>query len=114
MKGPRKTATRALKSRATSTPAVKMAAPTHPVVSFEFVKPGASRVCVAGSFNDWNPEKAPLIPTGDGRWIAQLEVDPGRYEYLFVADGQWVADPKAPESVENPFGGRNSVVTVAS
>jgi hypothetical protein len=28
-------------------------------------------------------------------------------------DGQWLPDPNAKESVENPFGGRNSVLTVS-
>jgi hypothetical protein len=36
----------------------------------------------------------------------------GRHEYLFVVDGQWLPDPKAKESVQNPFGGRNSVLVV--
>lgn len=90
--------------------------PAHPVsrVSFELVKPGAKQVCVAGSFNGWKPEQAPLLPMGDGRFVADLSVDPGRYEYLFVVDGQWLPDPKATESVRNPFGGTNSVLTVSA
>jgi len=40
-------------------------------------------------------------------------VNPGRYEYLFVVDGQWLPDPNAKESVANPFGGRNSVLRVS-
>jgi 1,4-alpha-glucan branching enzyme len=107
-----------------ATPAVpepvklKVAAPkTKPVprvghVSFELVKPGAKQVCVAGSFNGWKPERSPLSPLGDGRFVGDLTVDPGRYEYLFVVDGQWLPDPKAKEAVQNPFGGTNSVLTV--
>jgi hypothetical protein len=30
-----------------------------------------------------------------------------------VVDGQWMPDPRATESVANPFGGRNSVLHVA-
>jgi 1,4-alpha-glucan branching enzyme len=84
---------------------------TH--VSLELVRPGAKQVCVAGSFNGWKPERSPLVPLGDGRFAADLTVDPGRYEYLFVVDGQWVPDPKATETVQNPFGGKNSVLTVS-
>src|SRR5690349_24975822 len=62
-------------------------------VSFELVRPGAKQVCVAGSFNGWKPEQSPLVPLGDGRFAADLTVDPGRYEYLFVVDGQWLPDP---------------------
>jgi 1,4-alpha-glucan branching enzyme len=82
-------------------------------VSFELVKPHAKHVCVAGSFNDWKPEKAPLVPLGDGRWVGDLTVKPGRYEYLFVVDGEWLPDPNAKESVQNPFGGRNSILGVS-
>jgi 1,4-alpha-glucan branching enzyme len=82
-------------------------------VSFEFVRPEAKNVCVAGSFNDWKPEKAPLVQMGNGRWVGDLPVKPGRYEYLFVVDGQWMPDPNAKESVQNPFGGRNSIVGVS-
>jgi hypothetical protein len=35
------------------------------------------------------------------------------YEYCLVVDGQWIPDPKAKETVGNPFGGRNSVLTVS-
>ena len=38
----------------------------------------------------------------------------GTYEYCLVVDGQWMPDPLARETVSNPFGGRNSVLTVAS
>ena len=85
-----------------------------PRVSFQLVKPGAKQVSVAGTFNGWKPERAPLAPLGDGRFVADLTVDPGRYEYLFVVDGQWVPDPNAKESVQNPFGGKNSVLTVST
>lgn len=83
-------------------------------VSLELVRPGAKHVCVAGSFNEWQPEKTPLIPLGNGRWVGDLTVNPGRYEYLFVVDGQWLPDPNAKESVANPFGGRNSVLRVSA
>jgi 1,4-alpha-glucan branching enzyme len=82
-------------------------------VSLELLKPDAKTVCVAGSFNEWKPEKTPLVPRGDGRWAGELAVKPGRHEYLFVVDGQWLPDPTAKESVENPFGGRNSVLVVS-
>jgi 1,4-alpha-glucan branching enzyme len=83
-------------------------------VSFELVQPGAQRVCVAGSFNDWKPERAPLSPKDNGRWVGDLTIKPGRYEYLFVVDGQWLPDPNAKESVQNPFGGRNSILGVSA
>ncbi len=90
------------------------AGPKPARVCLEFVQPGAKTVCVAGSFNEWKPEKAPLVQKGNGLWVGDLAVSPGRHEYLFVVDGQWVPDPKANETVQNPFGGRNSVLTVSA
>jgi hypothetical protein len=83
-------------------------------VSLERVKLGAKSVCVAGTFNEWKPEKAQLVMMDNGRWVGNLTVNPGRYEYLFVVDGQWLPDPNAKESVQNPFGGKNSVLTVSA
>jgi hypothetical protein len=83
-------------------------------VLLELLKPEAKRVCVAGSFNEWQPDKTPLVKMGNGRWVGDLAVKPGKHEYLFVVDGQWLPDPNAKESVENPFGGRNSVLTVSA
>ena len=88
-------------------------APGRGRVSFELVRPGAKQVFVAGSFNGWKPERTPLLHTGEGRWVGDLAVGAGRYEYLFVVDGQWVPDPKAKESIENPFGGKNSVLVAS-
>jgi 1,4-alpha-glucan branching enzyme len=92
---------------------VKLAA-TRPNISLEFVKPGAKQVAVAGDFNDWKPESSPLVQIGNGRWVGDLNVKPGRHEYLFVVDGQWLPDPNAKETVQNPFGGKNSVLTVSA
>jgi len=102
-----------------ATPAVAQPPPAKPLsrqparVSLELVEPAAQQVYVAGSFNDWKPETTPLMPLGDGRWKGDLKLGPGRHEYLFVVDGQWRPDPNARETVENPFGGRNSVVMVS-
>ena len=79
----------------------------------ELVKPEAKSVFVAGSFNGWNPAKTPLTRVTDGKWVGDLAGISGRHEYLFVVDGQWLPDPNAKESVQNPFGGRNSVLVVS-
>ena len=93
--------------------AVLARTPEPPRVVLELVNPAAKQVAVAGSFNNWQPEQTPLRPAGNGRWAGDLKVGPGRHEYLFVVDGQWLPDPNARESVANPFGGRNSVLTVS-
>jgi 1,4-alpha-glucan branching enzyme len=82
-------------------------------VQFEFIAPRASSVAVAGSFNRWDPRKDLLSgPDRKGIWTVTLELPEGRYEYLFVVDGNtWLPDPGAP-SVDDGLGGKNSVVEV--
>lgn len=83
-------------------------------VCFELTHPSAQSVFIAGSFNDWHPAIIPMIALGDGRWRKDLTLPPGRYEYRFVVDGQWVDDAAANETVPNPFGGQNAVLIVGS
>lgn len=83
-------------------------------VHFEFTHPTAQRVCVAGCFNHWKPEAKALHPAGDGRWVKETVLPPGTYEYCLVVDGEWMPDPLAKDHVPNPYGGRNSLLTVPS
>ena len=84
-------------------------------VRFVLYAPGASRVTVAGTFNQWDQTATPLVPVGtDGVWTATLALPVGQHQYAFVVDGRrWVADPAAP-GVDDGFGRRNSVVAVTS
>ena len=87
--------------------------PPQPVpVRFKFAHPTATTVCIAGTFNDWQPAAKPMRSTGVGQWWKETNLPPGDYEYCFVVDGQWQPDPLARESVPNPFGGQNSVLKV--
>ena len=81
-------------------------------VEFVLHMPQAHSVAVAGTFNNWSPDLTPMHKGGDGVWRGKMQLAPGRYEYRFVVDGQWMDDPKAQESVPNSYGGRNSVVVV--
>jgi 1,4-alpha-glucan branching enzyme len=83
------------------------------VVRVEFKHPTAEVVAIAGSFNDWHPGATQMVALGEGRWLKELVLPPGTYEYLFVADGQWLPDPLATKTVSNPFGGLNSVFEVS-
>ena len=82
-------------------------------VRFEFTHPTARTVCIAGTFNHWQPEAKTLHTSGGGQWWKETALAPGIYEYCLVVDGQWIPDPLVNETVANPFGGRNSVLRVA-
>jgi len=89
------------------------ALPTRVLVRLVVVQPGARTVQAAGDFNGWNPSRTPLEPTSNGAWTVTLPLEPGRYEYQFVVDGeQWIADPFAIEQNDDGFGARNAVLDV--
>jgi len=73
----------------------------------------AKHVAIAGSFNQWGTEKDVLTDTdGDGIWSIILPLADGRYEYMFLVDGeQWLLDPGAPFT-DDELGGRNSVISI--
>lgn len=83
-------------------------------VHFELAHATALSVCIAGTFNHWQPDAKPMRLSGKGQWQKDSALAPGTYEYCFVVDGQWMPDPQSTETVSNPFGGRNSVLTVAA
>lgn len=82
-------------------------------VHFEFTHATAATVCVAGTFNQWQPTSKPMHRSGDGHWAKETMLAPGTYEYCLVVDGHWMPDPLAKETAPNPYGGKNSVLKVA-
>jgi hypothetical protein len=89
--------------------------PTTVLVRLVVLQPDARMVQVAGDFNGWNPARTPLEQLSSGAWTVTLPLTPGRYEYMFVVDGdRWVADPFAAEQNDDGFGSRNAVLEVRS
>ena len=75
-------------------------------------KPGHS-VEIAGTFNDWTPDKTPMIFNGKtGAYSCTLELAPGIYEYKFIIDGEWVVDDSNPNFASNDFGTLNSIAQI--
>jgi 1,4-alpha-glucan branching enzyme len=98
-------------------PAVRPASPTFDSphekrVEFVLDMPQARSAAVAGSFNNWNPRQTPMRKAADNVWKTTVALGPGRHQYRFVVDGQWLSDPKAKESLPNSFGSTNSVLVV--
>ena len=84
-------------------------------VRFVLHAPRARHVAVAGTFNQWDADAAPLVPAGAaGVWTTTLALPVGQHQYAFVVDGErWVADPAAP-AMDDGFGRRNSLIAVTA
>ena len=86
-------------------------------VAFSFRSPGkAERVSLVGTFNAWNTQ-ACLMQNDRQKSVYEtvLYLEPGVYQYKFVVDDQhWYPDPHAHDTVENSYGGRNSVIVVTA
>ena len=53
--------------------------------------PNAHQVFLAGTFTDWQNGKLPMQKTDSG-WIVNVKLDPGKYDYKFITDGNWMTD----------------------
>jgi hypothetical protein len=84
------------------------------VVTFAFHAPGATRVCVVGDFNGWDPDATPLHRAATGEvWTVELPLQRGLHAYAFIVDGaDWSVDPSAPLAPETSFGRRNALLVV--
>ena len=103
--------------------------PPHKVengILFQYDAPSARQVNLAGNFpdNEWlrygnkidithddgkNGDKI----AGDGIWSIVKQLVPGRYEYKYVVDrNSWIEDPNAIETIDDGYGGNNSVLIV--
>lgn len=78
-----------------------------------FTYRGNSRsVCISGDFNNWSRSQC-LTFQGEGLWTIRLFLEPGRYRYLFLLDGErWVPDPEGLLEENDGFGNRNSVLNL--
>ena len=91
-------------------------------VEISCLAPDAQEVSVGGTFNGWDPTRAPMSRTADGTWHITLKLEPGTYEYKFLVDGNWCCKPGVDESdpqlldsadcVPNVFGSMNRKLEV--
>jgi len=77
--------------------ACKAQKPATKAVTFTVHAEKGKAVYVAGEFNDYS---------------ATVKLAPGDYQYKFVIDGTWCADPENVNAVANDQGTFNSVITV--
>ncbi|MHB8883370.1 MAG: isoamylase early set domain-containing protein [Thermodesulfovibrionales bacterium] len=79
-------------------------------VRFSLKAPGAKQVALVGDFNQWDAGRDLLKgPDSEQVWTITIPLAEGRYEYMFLLDGEkWVLDPEVPFS-DDSLGGKNSV-----
>lgn len=84
------------------------------VFHFELHAPGADKVELLGTFNNWKSGDIVLQgPDASGHWTASVELPEGRHEYIFLVDGErWVTDPKGATHRPDGFGKVNTVINV--
>jgi 5'-AMP-activated protein kinase regulatory beta subunit len=83
-------------------------------ITFSFDAPKVANVSLVGEFNNWDPSKHPMKCNANGKWTKTVVLDPGIYEYKFVADENWVADPQNSHARLNCYGTFNSLITVST
>ena len=91
------------------------AIPTDDGVRFVCHAPGATRVQVAGDFNQWSTAGAESEMAATDQadvWTREFRLPSGRYAYRLIIDGRWTSDPANPYVESNPYGELNSVVEI--
>jgi 1,4-alpha-glucan branching enzyme len=73
--------------------------------------PEATRVELAGDWNDWKP--VPARRAANGVWYADVALAPGEYRYAFRVDGGAWRVPEGAVISDDGFGGKSAYVTVA-
>ncbi|MGH9873639.1 MAG: DUF3471 domain-containing protein [Pyrinomonadaceae bacterium] len=71
----------------------------------------ASIVALAGSFNNWKQSEYVLGREGD-EWVCRVDLEPGKHAYKFIVDGNWLLDPANPNTEDDDYGVKNSVIIV--
>lgn len=93
---------------------------SRPACKVKFIAPesiveGATKIYLAGEFNNWRYEDTPLKKQKNGTFATTLELEPGNeYQYRYVLDGErWETDSDADKYVPSQVGSaENSVVVV--
>jgi hypothetical protein len=92
-------------------PVAETATTRQASLTLTFEHPDARQVALIGTFNRWMPDGLVKTEKRGDVWIFHVDVEPGRYEYAFLVDGQEIVpDPQAAFSRNNGFGTPNSIV----
>ena len=77
--------------------------------TFFYGNPRATEVLLAGDFTNWQAGALPMEKTDKGFTLTKT-FEPGTtVKYKFISDGSWTTDLRAPDFVNDGFGGKNSM-----
>ncbi len=83
-------------------------------VEFTF-KGKAQRVALAGDFNGWSRDADVMKRMPDGSFALFKKLQPGIYQYKFLADTNWLIDDANPAKIQNyNNSGFNSIFTLTN
>ena len=83
-------------------------------VHFQLNAPQAKKVALTGDFKSWSQSGISMRKNRSGLWKVGVDLKPGRYEYKFIVDNEWWADPGNQNISSNSFGTANSVVEIGA
>ena len=92
---------------------VKKLADGNVEVTFFYGNPRATEILLAGDFNNWQNGAEAMTKTDKGFTITKTFKATDELRYKFISDGNWTTDLKAPDFVDDGFGGKNSHVVIA-
>jgi hypothetical protein len=79
-------------------------------VVFTLSAPGAEEAFVVGDFTLWIPVE--MGRGEDGNWTLRLVIEPGRYEFGFIVDGDWYVPLDAEDVTIDEWGQPNATLVV--
>ncbi len=82
-------------------------------VTFFYGNPRASEVLLAGDFTSWQDGALPMTKGEKGFSITRTFKMGEEARYKFISDGNWTTDLRAPDFVDDGFGGKNAHIVIA-
>jgi hypothetical protein len=77
---------------------------------------GDGQLYLLGDFNDWSTPGITLIKQSNRRYVAQLSLDPGAYEYKILLiesnEEKWIEFTDETFTVNDGFGGENGLILI--
>lgn len=69
----------------------------------------AESVFLSGTFNSWSTSETAMTPCDSG-WTVSIKIEPGKYAYKYIIDGNWNRDPSNSLKEDDQNGDFNSVI----